>query len=299
MNDTHLIIDITHPADQEKIRDHYQSIGAADDVIHHIDYRIITKSGEERWLSHYCQPVFRQDGSYLGRRENKRDISQRKLVEAALQRANQKLNLLSGITRHDVLNQLTVLAGYADLAKESITSIEAYKYLDRIRASIETITNQISFTRIYQDVGLHVATWQDVEKLIEQARSSIHIQNVTISNNIKDLELYADPLLEKVFYSLLDNSERHGQGVTHVSFDAQKKQDGIEFTYEDNGIGIPEAIKEKIFESGFGQNTGYGLFLCQEILGISGYSIKEVGIPGKGARFEIFVPNGMFRFKPR
>jgi signal transduction histidine kinase len=49
---------------------------------------------------------------------------------------------------------------------------------------------------------------------------------------------------------------------------------------------------ERIFEQGFGKNTGLGLFLSREILAITGITITENGVPGKGARFEITVPRG-------
>jgi signal transduction histidine kinase len=64
---------------------------------------------------------------------------------------------------------------------------------------------------------------------------------------------------------------------------------------EDNGVGVPEEEKEKIFQREFGKHTGYGLFLAREILGITGFFIRETGIPGKGARFEILIPEGSFR----
>jgi signal transduction histidine kinase len=44
------------------------------------------------------------------------------------------------------------------------------------------------------------------------------------------------------------------------------------------------------------KNTGLGLFLSREILAITGITITENGTPGKGARFEITVPEGMYRF---
>jgi signal transduction histidine kinase len=65
--------------------------------------------------------------------------------------------------------------------------------------------------------------------------------------------------------------------------------------FEDNGVGIPSSEKEMIFERGYGKNTGFGLFLIREILSITGLSIKENGIPGKGVRFEITVPQGVYR----
>lgn len=59
--------------------------------------------------------------------------------------------------------------------------------------------------------------------------------------------------------------------------------------------GVPVNEKIWIFERGFGKNTGLGLFLSREILSITGITIKEAGGPGKGAQFEMTVPNGAWR----
>ena len=64
----------------------------------------------------------------------------------------------------------------------------------------------------------------------------------------------------------------------------------------DDGAGISPDDKLHLFERGFGKHTGLGLFLSREILAITGISISETGIPGEGARFEIAVPEGTFRF---
>jgi len=66
---------------------------------------------------------------------------------------------------------------------------------------------------------------------------------------------------------------------------------------EDDGEGIKAEDKSRLFIRGFGKHTGLGLFLSREILAITGITITETGIPGKGARFEIVVPKGMWRMK--
>ena len=63
-------------------------------------------------------------------------------------------------------------------------------------------------------------------------------------------------------------------------------------------MGISPDQKESIFERGYGKNTGMGLFLAREILAITGITIAETGKPGKGARFEITVPAGMWQRSP-
>lgn len=64
---------------------------------------------------------------------------------------------------------------------------------------------------------------------------------------------------------------------------------------QDDGRGIRKEDKRRLFSKGFGKNTGLGLFLSRDILSITGIAISETGEPGKGARFEITVPQGMYR----
>jgi signal transduction histidine kinase len=74
--------------------------------------------------------------------------------------------------------------------------------------------------------------------------------------------------------------------------------DGLILVVEDDGAGIPWPDKERVFERGFGRNTGLGLFLAREILGSMGMAIAETGVPGHGARFEIRVPASRVRYIP-
>jgi len=60
-------------------------------------------------------------------------------------------------------------------------------------------------------------------------------------------------------------------------------------------VGIRAEDKKRLFEKGFGKNTGLGLFLMREILAITGITITEKGESGKGVRFEMIVPAGTWR----
>jgi signal transduction histidine kinase len=120
---------------------------------------------------------------------------------------------------------------------------------------------------------------------------------VEISVDVGGLEVYADPMLEKVFYNLIDNSLRHGEKVTRISVTCRKEKGGLDLTYEDDGIGINAADKGRIFDRAFGKNTGLGLFLTKAILGVTSVKIEETGEPGRGVRFEMHIPDGSFRFQ--
>lgn len=110
-----------------------------------------------------------------------------------------------------------------------------------------------------------------------------------------NVEIYADPLFPLICENLVNNSLRHGEHVSTLLFTTKRIETDLILMYLDDGIGVPDNEKEKIFERGFGKHTGMGLFLTQEILAITGLSMQEAGVYGKGVRFEIRVPAGSFR----
>ena len=84
--------------------------------------------------------------------------------------------------------------------------------------------------------------------------------------------------------------------MTRIRASAHDSGTGRVIILEDDGRGISAEDKERLFTRGFGKQTGLGLFLSREILSITGITIAENGEPGKGARFEITVPEGAYRF---
>jgi PAS domain S-box-containing protein len=225
----------------------------------------------------------------------KTEIQERKRYEDAIELANRKLNTLSSITRHDILNQITALGMYISLLKEIETDTTIREYVDKIESIIQLIQKQIRFTRDYQNIGTSSPHWQKLEHIIDNAITDLNLGKVALDVEIGPLEIYADLLLEKVFFNLLENSLRHGENVTRIRFSYRMEESGVSVIYEDNGAGIPFHAKEKIFKREYYRNTGYGLFLVAEILGITGLTIKETGEPGHGARFEILVPTNSYR----
>ena len=107
----------------------------------------------------------------------------------------------------------------------------------------------------------------------------------------------ADPLIVKVFFNLMENSLRHGKTATKIRLSWREEPDGLVIVYEDDGVGVPEGVKEKIFRREYFQNTGLGLYLIREILSITGIRIWECGIEREGARFEMKVPHGNYGFR--
>jgi len=226
-----------------------------------------------------------------------RDISERKRADNALKQVLTKLNLLSGITRHDILNQVTALTAYLELSRMKTTDPDTIQYLEKTRQIVEVIHRQILFTRDYEEMGISSPVWQNVEEGIRKSAAALPMGNVCLAVDVDGLEIFADPLFERISYNLIDNALRYGgDQLSMIRFSKKAMPEGLVLTCEDDGRGIDYHEKSRIFEKGFGKHTGFGLFLVREILSITGMSITENGIPGNGTRFEITIPREAFRY---
>jgi PAS domain S-box-containing protein len=226
-----------------------------------------------------------------------RDITGRKRSELVVQEANRKLNLLSSITRHDINNQLTIFSGYLTLLEAGSPAVKSEDIFRILQGATSKIQRILKFTREYQDVGVKSPAWQDLGETIRSAKTTVEVSTVRFSpdHTCKGTEVYADPMLVRVFSNLIDNSLRHGEKVSEIQIHCTGEKHRLVIVYEDDGIGISDKVRPVLFERGKGKNTGYGMFLIREILTITGFTIGEAGEYGKGVRFEIIVPEGSFR----
>ncbi|MGB9176772.1 MAG: HAMP domain-containing sensor histidine kinase, partial [Methanoregula sp.] len=224
------------------------------------------------------------------------DISDIKMAQDALQLANKKLNLLAEITRHDIQNKLTAMGGYLELLLERPSEPQYSLYVSRVKDTIAIIGETIEFTRLYQNLGIVAPAWQNVHQVFFDACTYVDMKKIRVQSDTEGYEIYADRLLERVFYNLVENAILHGNSVSTVRISARESGTGLIISLEDDGIGIPVADKARIFTKGFGKNTGLGLFLAREILSITNITIRETGEYRHGARFEMHVPREMYRF---
>ncbi len=273
--------------------------------------RYIRKDGVIIWVEQRNVPIYDDNGEMVAVEGIARDITAAKEAEdelarsaAAIADANRKLNLMTGITRHDIANQLTVLNGYLSLAEDLTDEPTLAEYLEKINQAAERIQRQIAFTGEYQNLGEAAPGWQRLSYVIGQ----IGATRIPIVNETDGISIFADPLLPKVFANLMENTERYAVDATRirVSCHVEKKDkrnipqyessiSPLLIIWEDDGMGIRDEEKEKIFERGYGKNTGLGLFFIREILGITGITITENGMYGEGARFVMRVPERGWR----
>ena len=100
------------------------------------------------------------------------DITERKRAEEAVSQANKKLNLLSGITRHDIINLLSALQVYQVFQEQEPPGPARDEYSLKIKAALQRIMAIIQFTREYRDRRQGTA-WQDCYSLVDTATAQV------------------------------------------------------------------------------------------------------------------------------
>jgi PAS domain S-box-containing protein len=263
-----------------------------------VEIPILTKEGNIRTVIWNSANILDPGGTIISTIAQGVDITDRKRAEEALQKANKQLNLLSNITRHDILNQLMALKAYLYLSTKDINNPTALAtYIQKLEHAANAIERQIAFMRDYQELGAAAPTWQNVNASIQKAVEVLPMRDIHVRVNPEIPEVFADRLFDKVFINLIDTALHYGgSDMKMIRFSSKESDQGLTIVCEDDGVGIATEDKKKLFTQGFGKNNGFGLFLSSEILAITGITIIENGTPGKGARFEITVPKGMYRF---
>ncbi len=293
--------------------------------------RIHTGDGGIRWMKVSATAIFDDAGKFAGSFAMLFDITDRKLAEEALLRKNEelaaateemtaideelrqnyeelkriqdalglarrKLNLLNQVTFEELQSGIFSLSAYLELSGTRGSEEKKAGYISKQKAILKDMTKNLSFARNYQGLGMVPPKWQNVNQVFLFAIS--HMDTLCLVRDVElgSLEIYADPLLERVFGVLVENVLKWGSGATTIRLHYREEKGRLLLTFEDNGQGIPDGRKECIFERESRQDGGLGLYLVREILSITRITIRETGEPGAGARFEISVPEGEYRF---
>ncbi|UCE28631.1 MAG: PAS domain-containing sensor histidine kinase [Candidatus Bathyarchaeota archaeon] len=222
-----------------------------------------------------------------------RDVSERKRTTEKLKVLNEKLGVVSKLTRHDVRNKLSAITNNVYLVKQMLAgNHKALKYLGDIESVVQQVESISDFARTYEKLGIEELTSMDVEKTLrEVVVQFLNLKDIKVVNDCKGLTVLADSLLRQLFHNLVDNSLKHGEEVSQIRVHYERTEKGqTRLIYEDDGVGIPDMEKEKIFDEGYGKITGYGLSLVRKICEVYGWAIRETGEHGKGAQFTVTIP---------
>lgn len=262
------------------------------------NYLIQLKNKEGRFVSSSvnCYIVTDSDGNPVRIEGTIRDFTEKKAADDALSLAQKKLNLLNTVTFQDIQNAVFSLNGYLDLQKEEIPDELHREYLKKETELVGTIAASLKFAGQYQTMGQNPPGWQNVHHAFLYGISHLKLPDISRTVSLNGLEIFADPMLENVFYTLAKNVVTYAEGATAISLTYTEDADGLTISFADNGPAIPDAMKESIFQRHYEKKRGTGLFLAREILSLTGITIQETGGPKSGARFDLRVKKGGYRF---
>jgi sensor domain CHASE-containing protein/two-component sensor histidine kinase len=208
-----------------------------------------------------------------------------------LEMLNEKLGVVGSLTRHDVRNKLAIIANNLYLAKKKLEgNSDILENFDAINVAIDKVDKIFEFAKTYEKVGAEELTYIDVKQIIQEAIMIQELNDINLVNECDGLTVLADSLLRQLFFNLIENTVKYGEKVSQIRVYYKNKEDELQLIYEDNGVGIPETEKELIFKEGNGKGTGYGLYLIRKICQAYGWTIKETGKQGEGARFVMILP---------
>lgn len=228
-------------------------------------------------------------------RDLEQQVEELRINQQVLSQARNKLNILNTVTFQDIQNALFSMHGYL-LMEEAQDNPDPEKIFSRQKTGIERISSALRFADKFQNLGLNPPEWQKVSQSFLYAISHLDLSSLSRDLQVDSLEIFADPLLESVFFILTENVIRHGKNANAITVHFEERPAGLTLFFEDNGSGVPNDLKEKIFDLSYETDKDRGLFLVREILSVTGITISENGEWGKGARFEILIPDGAWRY---
>ncbi len=230
------------------------------------------------------------------------DITERKKADEVIRRShkdleiiNEKLQVVGGMTRHDIGNMLTNAKLNMFLLKKNLKNdAQLSTYIDSVEKCFDQSAKILEFSRIYEQIGVEKLKVEDVATQFDEASALIPHGKIKIINQAQGLSVLADSMLQQLFYNLIDNSLRHGKTVTKIKLSFKENLKAIQLIYEDNGVGIALENKNKIFTNGFTTGgSGIGLKLIKRMIEVYGWTITEEGKEGKNAKFVITIPTSV------
>jgi PAS domain-containing protein len=234
------------------------------------------------------------DGNITGGIEVIRDITGQVMLQSALQTTGSRLNILAGIVRNDIAKRLAVMYGHLSIGVMKFNDPDVLSFIANIQDSANAIQRQVEISREFRDIGTTPPVWVPVPEAIAAAAERVGFKDLVFRSWTARLEIFTDPHIPTVFFHIFENSRTDRSGADRVLVTYHLDSRGCTIIIEDNGKGIPAALKGSLFTQR-GETYGCGLFLAHEILILTGVEIRETGIPGKGIRFEILVPPEGYR----
>ena len=233
------------------------------------------------------------------------DITDRKKTEKELVETNQELDTFFYKASHDLKGPLASVMGIVNLARMENSDPLNGKYFTMIETSVKrldrTLLDLIELARTRKGTSKlsHINVMAMVQEILHSLRHLPDFGSINFEVKIDHLlELKADKVLVlSVFQNIIHNAINYcNQDSPYVRIKVEKSEKGASLEVSDNGQGIPEAIRDKVFEMFYrghpdSTGSGLGLFIVKNALEKMKGSINFVSEVGKGTTFTVLIPN--------
>ncbi|MFW6382644.1 MAG: sensor histidine kinase, partial [Haloferacaceae archaeon] len=221
-----------------------------------------------------------------------RDITRQRRRQRKLERQKERLDQFASVVSHDLRNPLSVAGGRVELARDECDS----DHLEGAAAALDRMETLIDDLLTLARQGEAVSDPEPVElgELVDACWQTVTTDEATLRTDV-DLTVWADRTrLRQVLENLLRNAIDHGGA--DVTLTVGELPDGDGFYVADDGPGVPEADRQRIFEGRYStreEGTGFGLRIVEEIIDAHGWDISVDESEDGGARFRIDVTGGV------
>lgn len=217
------------------------------------------------------------------------DVTALKVAERDLELYKRKMRFIGSQVRHDILNQLTALNGFLSLSQLKVEDRSVIEFLSKAGTSGNRMRRILELSREFEQLGMSPPVWVPARSAVEKGMEQVQGDRNAVKVDLEGLEIFAEPRVDLVFRTLVDNAFLHGK-ATEVHIYSAKAGEEHKIICKDNGTGIPPEKRKFLFDD----RLDHSLFLTKEALAITGIRIEETS-QGGGACFEIMVPRGCFR----
>ena len=305
IEDSKLFAKIIHPEDKMLIGSHFDLVNKEER--HEVDFRIVTRNGETRWISHACQPVFDENGNWLGRRSSNRDITERKEIDnklretlEKLKQSNTELEQFAYVASHDLQEPLRMVASYVQLLERRYKGkldSDADEFIGYAVDGANRMRGLIDDLLTYSRVGrlgkpFEPTNLKDTLDIVaKNLQASISDTKAQVTHD-KLPVVYADGgQMVQLFQNLIGNAIKfHGKETPRVHISAKEQETDYLLSVKDNGIGIDPQYFDRLFKIFQRLHTkqeypgsGIGLVICKKIVERHGGRIWLESQIGKGS----------------
>lgn len=315
--DPALLRRIIYPDDRERVWREIEAASTSNEPLVR-EFRIVTRSGEIKWIAHKSVAVTDKDGKHYGRRASNQDITTLKLVEDALRRseselkeANHSKDKFLSILAHDLKSPFTGLIGLSemmynysnDLSAEEMREFTSGIY-EAAKVIYTLIDNLLTWTRLQSGKMEQSPNRLELKKLVQEvlflSETNALKKNISLYNEVDpDAFIIADQnMIDLVLRNLISNSIKFTQYGGEVRISATRKDDYYKISISDNGVGIPPQNLTKLFKldsmltttgTNNEQGSGMGLLLVKDFVEIQGGYISIKSEVGQGTTVEFSI----------